>query len=140
MQLCLTRVRQSTFVTHTIKGPRETFMEFMSHFNTPPCIQVTLRAFFGRPGQWFEDNDLDGDKNSIFHDLDGSVSGYPDVYVVRADNFLLQHRDCVKVPQWNGCVCSGRYAQVSRKTRSLGHRRYVLFQIQYRSRSLIIKK
>lgn len=81
---------------------------------------MTLRAFFGRPGQWFEDNDLDGDKNSIFHDLDGSVSSYPDTYVVRADNFLLQHRDCVKVPQWNGGVCSGRYAQVRRKTRSSG--------------------
>lgn len=90
------------------------------HFSDPfqhlLCIQVNLKAFFGRPGQWFEDNDLDGDKNSIFHDLDGSVSGYPDAYVVRADNFLLQHRDCVKVLQWNGCVCSGRYAQVRRKT------------------------
>lgn len=140
MQLCLTRVRQSTFVTHTIKRTQRNLYGVYEPFQHPPCIQVTLRAFFGRPGQWFEDNDLDGDKNSIFHDLDGSVSGYPDVYVVRADNFLLQHRDCVKVPQWNGCVCSGRYAQVSRKTRSLGHRRYVLFQIQYRSRSLIMQE
>ncbi|KAK1806880.1 hypothetical protein P4O66_005364 [Electrophorus voltai] len=73
---------------------------------------VTLRAFFGRPGQWFEDNDLDGDKNSIFHDVDGSVSGYPGTYVARADNFLVRHPACVDVPQWNGCVCSGRYAQV----------------------------
>uniref|UniRef100_A0A4W4GA88 G8 domain-containing protein n=1 Tax=Electrophorus electricus TaxID=8005 RepID=A0A4W4GA88_ELEEL len=71
---------------------------------------VTLRAFFGRPGQWFEDNDLDGDKNSIFHDVDGSVSGYPGTYVARADNFLVRHPACVDVPQWNGCVCSGRYA------------------------------
>lgn len=82
---------------------------------------MTLRAFFGSPGQWFEGNDLDGDKNTIFHDLDGSVSGYPDTYVVRADNFLLQHSGCVKVPQWNGCVCSGRYAQVRWKKRKLFH-------------------
>lgn len=59
---------------------------------------------------------MDGDKNSIFHDLDGSVSGYPDTYVVRADNFLLRHRDCAKMLQWNGLVCSGRYAQVRSKT------------------------
>ncbi|XP_076855130.1 cell surface hyaluronidase isoform X2 [Brachyhypopomus gauderio] len=77
---------------------------------------VTLRAFFGRPGQWFEDNDLDGDKNSIFHDVDGSVSGYPGTYVARADNFLARHPACVDVPAWNGCVCSGRYAQVYIKT------------------------
>ncbi|CAB1321653.1 unnamed protein product, partial [Coregonus sp. 'balchen'] len=54
---------------------------------------VGLRAFFGRPGQWFEENDLDGDKNSIFHDVDGSVTGYRDVYVGRADNYLIRHPD-----------------------------------------------
>ncbi|MEQ2162708.1 Cell surface hyaluronidase [Goodea atripinnis] len=73
---------------------------------------VALRAFFGRPGQWFEENDLDGDKNSIFHDVDGSVTGYRDAYVGRADNYLIQHPDCVKIPEWNGAICSGSYSQV----------------------------
>uniref|UniRef100_A0A1A8FZ47 Transmembrane protein 2 n=2 Tax=Nothobranchius korthausae TaxID=1143690 RepID=A0A1A8FZ47_9TELE len=73
---------------------------------------ATLRAFFGRPGQWFEENDLDGDKNSIFHDVDGSVSGYRDTYVGRADNYLIQHPNCVQMPRWNGVTCSGRYSQV----------------------------
>ncbi|XP_013887034.1 cell surface hyaluronidase [Austrofundulus limnaeus] len=73
---------------------------------------VDLRAFFGRPGQWFEENDLDGDKNSIFHDVDGSVTGYRDTYVGRADNYLIQHPGCVKMPQWNGVTCSGQYSQV----------------------------
>ncbi|XP_043967046.1 cell surface hyaluronidase [Gambusia affinis] len=73
---------------------------------------VALRAFFGRPGQWFEENDLDGDKNSIFHDVDGSVTGYSDAYVGRADNYLIQHPDCVKISRWNGVICSGRYSQV----------------------------
>uniref|UniRef100_A0A665X4Q3 G8 domain-containing protein n=1 Tax=Echeneis naucrates TaxID=173247 RepID=A0A665X4Q3_ECHNA len=72
----------------------------------------TLQTFFGRPGQWFEDNDLDGDKNSIFHDVDGSVTGYKDSYVGRADNRLIQHPGCVNVSQWSGVICSGRYAQV----------------------------
>lgn len=74
--------------------------------------QVGLRVFFGRPGQWFEENDLDGDKNSIFHDVDGSVTGYADTYVGRADNLLIQHPGCVSMPQWSGVVCSGRYSQV----------------------------
>ncbi|XP_040051369.2 cell surface hyaluronidase [Gasterosteus aculeatus] len=73
---------------------------------------VGLRAFFGRPGEWFEQNDLDGDKNSIFHDVDGSVTGYTDTYVGRADNYLIQHPGCVNISQWNGVICSGRYAQV----------------------------
>uniref|UniRef100_A0A8C8IN51 G8 domain-containing protein n=1 Tax=Oncorhynchus tshawytscha TaxID=74940 RepID=A0A8C8IN51_ONCTS len=73
---------------------------------------VGLRVFFGHPGQWFEENDLDGDKNSIFHDVDGSVTGYRDVYVGRADNYLIRHPDCVNITQWNGLVCSGTYSQV----------------------------
>ncbi|XP_067084353.1 cell surface hyaluronidase [Osmerus mordax] len=73
---------------------------------------VGLRAFFGRPGQWFEENDMDGDKNSIFHDVDGSVTGYGDTYVGRADNYLIRHPDCVNISLWNGVVCSGAYAQV----------------------------
>ncbi|KAK3514507.1 hypothetical protein QTP70_018650 [Hemibagrus guttatus] len=100
---------------------------------------VNLRAFFGRPGQWFEDNDLDGDKNSIFHDLDGSVSGYPDAYVVRADNFLLQHRDCVKVPQWNGCVCSGRYAQVYIKTQGVPNLSLSIIRDEYPDKPLVLR-
>lgn len=73
-----------------------------------------MRAFFGRPGQWFEENDLDGDKNSLFHDVDGSVTGYRDTYVGRADNYLIQHPGCVNVSQWSGVICSGRYSQVQR--------------------------
>ena len=74
--------------------------------------QVGLRTFFGRPGQWFEENDLDGDKNSIFHDVDGSVTGYTDTYVGRLDNYLIRHPTCVNMSQWNGVICSGRYSQV----------------------------
>lgn len=73
---------------------------------------VGLRAFFGRPGQWFEDNNLDGDQNSIFHDVDGSVTGYTDTYVGRADNYLIRHPACGNISQWNAVVCSGSYAQV----------------------------
>ncbi|XP_054628845.1 cell surface hyaluronidase isoform X1 [Dunckerocampus dactyliophorus] len=73
---------------------------------------VGLRAFFGRLGQWFEENDLDGDKNSIFHDVDGSVTGYKNTFVGRVDNYMIQHPHCVNMTQWNGVICSGRYSQV----------------------------
>lgn len=74
--------------------------------------QVSLNVFFGKPGPWFEDCELDGDKNSIFHDVDGSVTGYKDVYVGRMDNYLIRHPSCVNVTKWNAVVCSGTYAQV----------------------------
>ena len=49
---------------------------------------VGLKVFFGRAGQWFGNNDNDGDKMSVFHDLDGSVTGYSNTFVGRADNYL----------------------------------------------------
>lgn len=75
-------------------------------------VQVSLNVFFGKPGPWFEDCELDGDKNSIFHDVDGSVTGYKDAYVGRMDNYLIRHPSCVNVTKWNAVVCSGTYAQV----------------------------
>ncbi|XP_010115050.1 PREDICTED: transmembrane protein 2 isoform X2 [Chlamydotis macqueenii] len=73
---------------------------------------VSLKAFFGKPGPWFEEGDLDGDKTSIFHDLDGSVTDYKDTYVGRLDNYLIQHPKCINITEWSGVVCSGTYAQV----------------------------
>ncbi|XP_069722963.1 cell surface hyaluronidase CEMIP2-like isoform X2 [Phaenicophaeus curvirostris] len=73
---------------------------------------VGLKVFFGRSGQWFGNNDNDGDKMSVFHDLDGSVTGYPDTFVGRADNYLLRHPGCLAVPRWNGVMCTGKFAQL----------------------------
>lgn len=68
--------------------------------------------FFGEPGPWFNRLDMDGDKTSVFHDVDGSVSEYPGSYLTKADNWLVRHPDCIDVPDWRGAICSGRYAQV----------------------------
>ncbi|XP_078070072.1 cell surface hyaluronidase [Mustelus asterias] len=78
---------------------------------------VSLKVFFGKPGPWFEGYDLDGDKNAMFHDVDGSVTGYRDTYVGRMDNFLVKHPRCENVTSWFGSVCSGKYAQVYIQTR-----------------------
>ncbi|KAM3610535.1 uncharacterized protein V6R79_005289 [Siganus canaliculatus] len=100
---------------------------------------VDLRAFFGRPGQWFEDNDLDGDKNSIFHDVDGSVTGYKDTYVGRADNFLIQHPSCVNVSQWSGVICSGRYSQVYIQTQGAPSLTLSICRDEYPNSPLVLR-
>ncbi|XP_041855255.1 cell surface hyaluronidase [Melanotaenia boesemani] len=100
---------------------------------------VALQAFFGRPGQWFEENDLDGDKNSIFHDVDGSVTGYRDTYAGRADNYLIQHPGCVQLPQWNGVTCSGRYSQVYIQTRGAPNLSLSISRDEYPSAPLVLR-
>lgn len=75
-------------------------------------VQITSRVFFGEPGPWFNQLDMDGDKTSVFHDVDGSVSEYPGSYLTKEDNWLVRHPDCIDVPDWRGAICSGRYAQV----------------------------
>nr|XP_033475597.1 cell surface hyaluronidase isoform X1 [Epinephelus lanceolatus] len=100
---------------------------------------VELRSFFGRPGQWFEENDLDGDKNSIFHDVDGSVTGYTDTYVGRADNFLIQHPGCVNMSQWSGVICSGRYSQVYIQTQGAPSLSLSISRDEYPSAPLVLR-
>ncbi|ROI27742.1 Cell surface hyaluronidase, partial [Anabarilius grahami] len=100
---------------------------------------VTLRAFFGRPGEWFEQNDLDGDKNSIFHDLDGSISNYADTYVARADNFLIRHPQCVDVPHWNGVVCSGKYSQVYIQTQGTSNLSLSISRDEYPEKPMVLR-
>lgn len=75
-------------------------------------VPITSRVFFGEPGPWFNQLDMDGDKTSVFHDVDGSVSEYPGSYLTKADNWLLRHPDCIDVPDWRGAICSGHYAQM----------------------------
>uniref|UniRef100_A0A8C7ZUC0 hyaluronoglucosaminidase n=1 Tax=Oryzias sinensis TaxID=183150 RepID=A0A8C7ZUC0_9TELE len=100
---------------------------------------VKLQAFFGRPGQWFEGNDLDGDKNSIFHDVDGSVTGYPDTYAGRADNYLIQHPACVKLLQWNAVTCSGRYSQVFIQTQGAPNLMISISRDEYPDAPLVLR-
>uniref|UniRef100_A0A8C3XJ53 hyaluronoglucosaminidase n=1 Tax=Chelydra serpentina TaxID=8475 RepID=A0A8C3XJ53_CHESE len=73
---------------------------------------ITSRVFFGEPGPWFNDLNMDGDKTSVFHDVDGSVSEYPGSYLIKEDNWLIKHPDCIDVPDWRGAICSGHYAQI----------------------------
>ncbi|XP_035275966.1 cell migration-inducing and hyaluronan-binding protein [Anguilla anguilla] len=75
-------------------------------------VPITSRVFFGEPGPWFNKMQMDGDKTTVFHDMDGSVSEYPGAYLVKEDNWLLRHPDCIDVPDWRAAICSGHYAQI----------------------------
>uniref|UniRef100_A0A6Q2ZD92 hyaluronoglucosaminidase n=1 Tax=Esox lucius TaxID=8010 RepID=A0A6Q2ZD92_ESOLU len=81
-------------------------------------VPITSRVFFGEPGPWFNQMQMDGDKTTIFHDVDGSVSEYPGAFLVKQDNWLLRHPDCIDVPDWRAAICSGRYAQIYIQTRN----------------------
>ena len=81
--------------------------------------------FFGEPGPWFNKMQMDGDKTTVFHDIDGSVSEYPGAFLVKEDNWLLRHPDCIDVPDWRAAICSGHYAQVGQWA-STSHVQYFL--------------
>uniref|UniRef100_A0A8C8X914 hyaluronoglucosaminidase n=1 Tax=Panthera leo TaxID=9689 RepID=A0A8C8X914_PANLE len=100
---------------------------------------VSLNVFFGKPGPWFEDCELDGDKNSIFHDIDGSVTGYKDAYVGRIDNYLIRHPSCVNITKWNAVVCSGNYAQVYVQTWSTQNLTMTIARDEYPSYPMVLR-
>uniref|UniRef100_A0A8C2JN58 Cell migration inducing hyaluronidase 1 n=1 Tax=Cyprinus carpio TaxID=7962 RepID=A0A8C2JN58_CYPCA len=79
---------------------------------------ITSRVFFGEPGPWFSKMEMDGDKTTIFHDIDGSVSEYPGAFLIKEDNWLLRHPDCIDIPDWRAAICSGHYAQIYIQTRT----------------------
>ncbi|KAM6469879.1 cell surface hyaluronidase CEMIP2 isoform 2-T4 [Liasis olivaceus] len=100
---------------------------------------VSLKVFFGKPGPWFEEADLDGDKNSIFHDVDGSVTEYKDTYVGRMDNYLIRHPDCSNFAKWNGVVCSGTFAQVYIQIRNPQNLTMTMVRDEYPSNPMILR-
>uniref|UniRef100_A0A8C6SYQ2 Cell migration inducing hyaluronidase 1 n=1 Tax=Neogobius melanostomus TaxID=47308 RepID=A0A8C6SYQ2_9GOBI len=76
-------------------------------------VPVTaLSAVLWEVGPFFSLMQRDGDKTALLHDTDGSLSQYPGAYLVKEDNWLLRHPDCIDVPEWRGAICSGNYAQV----------------------------
>lgn len=100
---------------------------------------VSLRAFFGQSGPWFETGDLDGDKNSIFHDVDGSVTHYNNTFVARMDNYLVRHPKCINITEWNGVICSGTYAQVYIQARNPQNLTVTIARDEYPSKPMSLR-
>ncbi|TRY90280.1 hypothetical protein DNTS_025662 [Danionella cerebrum] len=93
--------------------------------------EITSRVFFGEPGPWFNKMEMDGDKTTIFHDVDGSVSEYPGAFIVKEDNWLLRHPDCIDIPDWRAAICSGRYAQIYIQSRNPANLNLKLVKDEY---------
>uniref|UniRef100_A0A7N8WNJ2 Cell migration inducing hyaluronidase 1 n=1 Tax=Mastacembelus armatus TaxID=205130 RepID=A0A7N8WNJ2_9TELE len=100
---------------------------------------ITSRVFFGEPGPWFNKMQMDGDKTTIFHDIDGSISEYPGAYLVKEDNWLLRHPDCIDVPDWKAAICSGHYAQIYVQTRNPANLNMHIVKNEYSDRPLILE-
>ncbi|XP_059808562.1 cell migration-inducing and hyaluronan-binding protein [Hypanus sabinus] len=102
-------------------------------------VPITSRVFFGEPGPWFYHLDFDGDKTAILHDIDGSVSEYPGAYIVRQDNWLLRHPDCIDVPDWRSAICSGHYAQVYIQARKPSTLKMKIIKDEYPNKPLFLR-
>ncbi|RXN25610.1 cell migration-inducing and hyaluronan-binding [Labeo rohita] len=99
-------------------------------------VPITSRVFFGEPGPWFNKMEMDGDKTTIFHDIDGSVSEYPGAFLVKEDNWLLRHPDCIDIPDWRAAICSGHYAQIYVQTRNPANLNMKMVKDEYPDRPL----
>uniref|UniRef100_A0A8C0MYV9 hyaluronoglucosaminidase n=1 Tax=Canis lupus familiaris TaxID=9615 RepID=A0A8C0MYV9_CANLF len=102
-------------------------------------VPITSRVFFGEPGPWFNQLDMDGDKTSVFHDVDGSVSEYPGSYLTKDDNWLVRHPDCIHVPDWRGAICSGRFAQIYIQAYKTNNLRMKIIKNDFPSRPLYLE-
>uniref|UniRef100_A0A8C4ZKQ9 Cell migration inducing hyaluronidase 1 n=1 Tax=Gadus morhua TaxID=8049 RepID=A0A8C4ZKQ9_GADMO len=102
-------------------------------------VPITSRVFFGEPGPWFSKMQMDGDKTTIFHDVDGSVSEYPGAFLVKDDNWLLRHPDCIDVPDWRAAICSGHYAQIYIQTRNPANLNMLMVKNEYPDRPLALE-
>uniref|UniRef100_A0A8C4T0Z0 hyaluronoglucosaminidase n=1 Tax=Erpetoichthys calabaricus TaxID=27687 RepID=A0A8C4T0Z0_ERPCA len=102
-------------------------------------VPITSRVFFGEPGPWFNKMDMDGDKTTIFHDIDGSVSEYPGAFLVKDDNYLVRHPDCIDIPDWRGAICSGHFAQIYIQARNPADLNMKIMKDEYPEHPLILE-
>ncbi|CAH1264696.1 TMEM2 [Branchiostoma lanceolatum] len=99
---------------------------------------VQSRMFLGEPGLPGFGN-KNGDRTNILHDLDGSLTGYPDSYIVGPDNYLARNPGCVEKPDWIGYVCRGDYASLFIKV-NLARNKMSMYRDEYPDTPVILKK
>jgi cell migration-inducing and hyaluronan-binding protein len=59
---------------------------------------------FGRFSGW---------NGAVFHDIDGSVGGVPDSYIVIDNGIANDDKACQIKPDWNAAVCKGDFGRMS---------------------------
>jgi cell migration-inducing and hyaluronan-binding protein len=60
-----------------------------------------------------EFNNFAGWNGAAFHDIDGSVGGVPDSYIVIDNGIANDDKACELKPSWNAAVCRGDYGRVN---------------------------
>src|SRR6185295_19925136 len=53
-----------------------------------------------------------GWNGAVFHDIDGSVGGVPDSYVVIDNGIANDEKACKLEPSWNAAVCKGDFGRL----------------------------
>ena len=69
-----------------------------------PPIQKRWASDYGRSAAY---------KSAAIHDLDGSVSGVPDSYIVIDNGIASDEAACEMRPSWNAAVCTGDMGRLS---------------------------
>ncbi len=57
-----------------------------------------------------------GYTGAVIHDIDGSLGGNPDSYVVIDNGIASNNEDCVVQPSWNAAICEGDFGRVTLAT------------------------
>jgi cell migration-inducing and hyaluronan-binding protein len=60
-----------------------------------------------------EFNSFAGWNGAVFHDIDGSVGGVPDSYIVIDNGIANDDKACELKPSWNAAVCKGDFGRVN---------------------------
>lgn len=55
---------------------------------------------------------MDGYKGAVIHDIDGSLGGTPNSYIVRENGIASDEEACELKPSWNAAVCQGDFGRV----------------------------
>jgi cell migration-inducing and hyaluronan-binding protein len=69
----------------------------------PPERRWSFSGEFGRFTGW---------NGAVFHDVDGSVGGVPDSYVVIDNGIADDDKACSIKPDWNAAVCKGDFGRL----------------------------
>uniref|UniRef100_A0A8D3C0W4 Cell migration inducing hyaluronidase 1 n=1 Tax=Scophthalmus maximus TaxID=52904 RepID=A0A8D3C0W4_SCOMX len=64
---------------------------------------------------------------------------YPGAFLVKEDNWLLRHPDCIDVPDWKAAICSGHYAQIYVQTRNPANLNMHMVRDEYPDRPLTLE-
>jgi cell migration-inducing and hyaluronan-binding protein len=69
----------------------------------PPERRWSFSGEFGRFSGW---------NGAVFHDIDGSVGGVPDSYIVIDNGIANDDKACQLKPDWNAAVCKGDFGRM----------------------------